>query len=680
MNFFDELKRRKVFRVAASYAVVAFIIMQLVEILFPMFNFPQWTQQFVVIVVLLGFPIAVIISWVFDKTIDGVVKTQSLESMDAPTTSTMGEMKVQTDNRSFFIKKRNIFLVLGVSAGILIGVFGGPAIFEIVDDKSIAVLPFDNYSTAPEDQYFSDGITEVIIAHLAKIKDFTVISRTSVMGYKGTTKSLKEIGKELGVAHILEGSVQRDGDDIRIVSQLIETKSDKHLWAETYDERIISLFSVQSDIAKKIALAMKTEISGDVERRINERPTESLAAWDSYLKGLEFTDRSNRRDDMEKAQERHDKAFKIDPNFAGAIAKSAHIDLLLYWLGFDHIRSRINKAKLKIDKATQINPKSPEVLEATGYYYYYAYRDYPSALKYFNEAQKLEPGKSSHFQSIGYILRRQGKIEESLSHHLRALKINPNDASLAFQIMLTYNQKRDYSKAEEMIDKALNLVPDNQRNLNQKAWFRFFDHQNLQLLRNELYELRKLYGDRNNWMTNQIVNVLVRDRKFKEALIELDQVTIPFNIGQDFFIPYDYIKGTIFFQMGLKKKANSLFENARKLLEKELIKNPQDIRISSDLALIYAYLNRQEDATSMINVAMDEVPIERDVGDYAGYLNKKAEVNLIFGNYDQVLSMLKRSASIFGGIGYFDLLQPKWDPIKNEPEFHALLKKLKPKA
>jgi tetratricopeptide (TPR) repeat protein len=260
------------------------------------------------------------------------------------------------------------------------------------------------------------------------------------------------------------------------------------------------------------------------------------------------------------------------------------------------------------------------------------------------------------------------------------LKINPNDASLAFQIMLTYNQKRDYSKAEEMIDKALNLVPDNQRNLNQKAWFRFFDHQNLQLLRNELYELRKLYGDRNNWMTNQIVNVLVRDRKFKEALIELDQVTIPFNIGQDFFIPYDYIKGTIFFQMGLKKKANSLFENARKLLEKELIKNPQDIRISSDLALIYAYLNRQEDATSMINVAMDEVPIERDVGDYAGYLNKKAEVNLIFGNYDQVLSILKRSASIFGGIGYFDLLQPKWDPIKNDPEFHALLKKLKPKA
>ena len=286
MNFFDELKRRKVFRVAASYAVVAFIIMQLVEILFPMFNFPQWTQQFVVIVVLLGFPIAVIISWVFDKTIDGVVKTQSLESIDAPTTSTMGEMKVQTDNRSFFIKKRNIFLVLGVSAGILIGVFGGSAIFENVDDKSIAVLPFDNYSTAPEDQYFSDGITEVIIALLAKIKDFTVISRTSVMGYKGTTKSLKEIGKELGVAHILEGSVQRDGDDIRIVSQLIETKSDKHLWAETYDERIISLFSVQSDIAKKIALAMKTEISGDVERRINERPTESLAAWDSYLKGL----------------------------------------------------------------------------------------------------------------------------------------------------------------------------------------------------------------------------------------------------------------------------------------------------------------------------------------------------------------------------------------------------------
>ena len=206
MSFFEELKRRKVFRVAASYAVVAFIIMQLVEILFPMFNFPQWTQQFTVIIVLLGFPIAVILSWVFDKTSQGLIKTV------APETEEIDGKNVKVNGRPFYFQKRNIILSFGVIAGILIGSHSGDTFKTSVDKKSIAVLPFDNYSTAEEDQYFSDGMTEVIIANLAKVKGLKVISRTSVMEYKNTTKKLKVIAKELGVAHILEGSIQRAND------------------------------------------------------------------------------------------------------------------------------------------------------------------------------------------------------------------------------------------------------------------------------------------------------------------------------------------------------------------------------------------------------------------------------------------------------------------------------------
>ena len=222
MSFIDELKRRKVFRVAATYGVVAWILMQIGEVTFPALNIPEWVMSALVVVLLAGFPIAIIFAWIFDKTPQGFIKT------DVNTTEEVGGMNIKVDNRPFYLQKRNLFLALGVIAGILIGTYGGSAITSKIDSKSIAVLPFDNYSTAPEDQYFSDGITEVIIAHLAKIKDFTVISRTSVMGYKGSTKSLKEIGKELGVAHILEGSVQRVGDEVRIVSQLIETKSDTH--------------------------------------------------------------------------------------------------------------------------------------------------------------------------------------------------------------------------------------------------------------------------------------------------------------------------------------------------------------------------------------------------------------------------------------------------------------------
>jgi TolB-like protein/Flp pilus assembly protein TadD len=669
MSFIEELKRRKVFRVAASYAVVAFIIMQLVEILFPMFNFPQWTQQFTVIIVLLGFPIAVILSWVFDKTPQGFIKT------DVNETQEINGMNIKVDKRPFYLQKRNIFLVLGVFGGILIGTYSSSTISNKIDSKSIAVLPFDNYSTAPEDQYFSDGITEVIIAHLAKIKDFTVISRTSVMGYKGTTKSLKDIGKELGVAHILEGSVQRAGDEIRIVSQLIETKSDKHLWAETYDEKLNSLFAVQSDIAKKIALAMETEISGDVERRIDERPTENINSWEDYLKGLEFNDRSNRIDDLNKAQFFFDKAFQNDPKFAASLARSASVDLLLYWYGFDFSQSRINKSKSKIDKATLIKADDPQVLRATGTYYYYGYRDYSNALIYYNKALELEPGNSAHTESIGYIYRRQGKIKESLANHQRAMELEPNDPSLFFQISLTYHHAREYNDAEEMIDRALQIVPDNQINLQRKFWYQFYKHRDLNQLITELYDLRKRLGDTNYSMTNQIVLALILDRKYELALDELDKVEDIFNIQQDSYIPYDFIRGNIFGLMGLNDQAIPLYNSAANLLEKELLKNPKDIRVVSDLGMIYAYLNKNEDAMRMIESAISEVPIEKDYS-HGAYYNKQIEINLVLGNSDKAIKMIDRSANIFAGINYFDLIHPKWDSIRVKPQFKVVLKSL----
>ena len=670
MSFFEELKRRKVFRVAASYAVVAFIIMQLVEILFPMFNFPQWTQQFTVIIVLLGFPIAVILSWVFDKTPKGFIKTDVNEKVD------VSGKNIKVTNLPFYSQKKNIFLVLGIFGGVLIGMYGGSTISNKIDSKSIAVLPFDNYSTAPEDQYFSDGITEVIIAHLAKIKDFTVISRTSVMGYKGTTKSLKEIGKELGVAHILEGSVQRAGDEIRIVSQLIEASSDKHLWAETYDEKMKSLFSVQSDIAKKIASALQAEISGDVERRIDERPTENIASWEDYLKGLEFTDRSNRIDDLNKAQYFFDKAFENDPRFAAALSRSASIDLLLYWYGFDFTQSRINKAKLKIDKATLIKGDDPQVLRATGTYYYYGYRDYSNALKYYNKALELEPGNSAHTKSIGYIYRRQGKIKESLANHKIAMKLEPNDPSLFFQIALTYHHSRQYDDAEEMIDRALQLVPDNQVNLQRKFWYQFYKHRDLNQLIDELYDLRKRLGDNNYSMTNQIVLALIMDRKYERALDELNKVDDIYNIQQNGFMPYDFIRGNVFELMGLNDKALTLYNNAANLLEKELLKNPKDIRIVSDLGMIYAYLNRNEDAIRMIESAISEVPIDKAYTDHGGYYNKKIEINLVLGETQKALKMLDKSAKMFAGLHYVNLIHPKWDSIRNSSQFKVAINSL----
>ena len=250
MSLIEELKRRKVFRVAASYAVVAFIIFQLVEILFPIFNFPQWTQQFVVIIILLGFPIALIFSWVFDKTPEGFIKTDAVKNKEKKNTENT------TASKPFYLDSKNLYLLLGLVIAFLLGSYGSGSFQSSVDDKSIAVLPFDNFSKSDDDQFFSDGITEDITMNLAKVKDLTVISRTSVMGYKGTTKNIKQISDELGVKYILEGSVRKQMDRVRIVGQLIDARKDKHIWSDSYDKDETDLFLIQSDVSIEIAQAL----------------------------------------------------------------------------------------------------------------------------------------------------------------------------------------------------------------------------------------------------------------------------------------------------------------------------------------------------------------------------------------------------------------------------------------
>ena len=277
MKIVEELKRRKVFRVLASYAVVVFVIMQLVEILFPIFNFPQWTQQFTVILLLLGFPVAAIFSWIFDKTPDGFIKTGKIKS---PKT-------IVKNITPFYLQKRNIILLVGVMGGIILGRFGQNILPqpEKINDKSIAVLPFENLSKEGEDEYFADGMTEDILTELSKIKDLLVISRTTIMKYKGTKKTIKEIGKELGVANILEGSIRLSGNRVRITGQLINASNDQHLWAEKYDRDIEDIFSVQDEVANAIANALRIELSDEEARLISTTQTKSIEAYNYYIKG-----------------------------------------------------------------------------------------------------------------------------------------------------------------------------------------------------------------------------------------------------------------------------------------------------------------------------------------------------------------------------------------------------------
>ena len=440
-NFLEELKRRKVFRVAASYAVVAFVIMQLVEILFPMFNFPQWTQQFTVIVVLLGFPIAVILSWVFDKTNDGYIKT------DAIKTKEIGGMSVRLDDRPFYLQKRNIFLVLSVVVGILIGSYGGSSLTRSdIDEKSIAVLPFDNLGSDESDEVFSDGITEDIISQLSKIKDIRVIARTSVLQYKGTTKNILQVAKELGVNNILEGSVRRIGDDVRIVGQLIDVNTDDHLWSDTYDRKMKNIFQVQSDVARKIASALKTKLSPDEETRISQIPTENLEAYTLYKQGKDKYLEYN-TEGFEASIDYFKKALRIDPMFALAYAGIADSYAKLFIAKNDDTYSLLGFSAA--EKALTLDKDLAEGYKALAHLFATIGNDTES-LRNNLKAVKLKPGFSSAIANIGLRYRGKGDLSESLDWYMKARKINPNNRVGVTQYAISYALLGEQETAEKI--------------------------------------------------------------------------------------------------------------------------------------------------------------------------------------------------------------------------------------
>ena len=458
MSFLEELKRRKVFRVAASYAVVAFIIMQLVEIVFPIFDFPQWTSQFVIILVLIGFPISVILSWVFDRTPQGYIKTDSKKDVDK-------EIDIKSKGSSSFLKnKKNWLLVAGVIVGILIGRFGqtSTSVERIINEKSIAVLPFDNLGNNEDDEYFADGMTEDILTELSKIKDLLVISRTTIMKYKNSNKSLKEIGKELGVANILEGSIRRVGERVRITGQLINAISDQHLWAEKYDRDIKDIFAVQDEVANSIANALRIELSDEEAMMISQSQTESIEAYDYYIKGrrLSYFYESAKR---EEALENYRKAISIDPDYAlpyAGISRVRMSQVTFQAVENEFSRTALKEAEEYGKKAVLLGPNEAEAHFALGFFYNQTEK-YNLAFSSLNKTLMLNPSHAHAHDEIGDVyLYNYGDFDRAIPWYDKALMRDPELVPSKWfkaEILLRSGQIDD---GLELIEEALGQHPN----------------------------------------------------------------------------------------------------------------------------------------------------------------------------------------------------------------------------
>ena len=451
MSLIEELKRRKVFRVSGAYAIVAWILMQIGEVTFPALNIPDWVMSALVVVLLLGLPVAVIFAWIFDKTPAGLVKTPSTAAVADPS-----DLGVTANTRPFYQKKRNIFLAGGLLVGLAIGWFvpGGDSEAERLAERSIAVLPFDNLSDSKEDEYFSDGITEEIITQLSKISDLMVISRTSVLQYKGTTKTIRQIGEELGVAAILEGSVRRDGDNLRITGQLIDTETDKHLWAETYDRKMENIFEIQTDVATRIADALNARISGSEREAIAAAPTENVEAYTLYLKGqaeyFKYT-----YDGFEKSIDYYKQALELDPAYALAYSGLGDSYAQMYLDNQDDIYAEMSLQSS--ETALSINADLGEAYKSKALILTFLGRN-QEALELNRRAVELGYGLAEANLASGYW--RRGDLSTSLKHHLRSRANDPYNLRGIANIARAYQSLEAYDDFHALIADALEKKPD----------------------------------------------------------------------------------------------------------------------------------------------------------------------------------------------------------------------------
>ena len=451
-NFFAELKRRNVYKVAVAYAVAAWLLLQAASILLPAFDAPPWAMKASIIVLLLGFPVALVLSWAFEITPEGIRR----------------ESDVETDRS---ITARTGRKIIGITFALALGAIGLLA-FQLlrsrqvtstpsaqrgpIPAKSIAVLPFENMSSDKENAYFADGIQEEILTRLAKIGDLKVISRTSTEKYKSAPDNLREIAQQLGVANILEGSVQKARDQVRITVQLINALNDDHLWAETYDRSLIDTFAVESDVAQKIASSLAAKLSGAEKQAIAARPTENSEAYQLYLKGRFFWNKRTGTD-LKMAGEFFEKAIALDPTYSGAYAGLAQTYLLIPVFGAGRPTDFFPKANIAARRAVELDETSAEGHAALAMLELFDFKFEPSEQE-FRRAIELNPNYATAHHWFGNsLLVTLGRFDQAIKEGERAIELDPLSLIINADLGSTLMIGRRYDQAIVQLRKTLAL-------------------------------------------------------------------------------------------------------------------------------------------------------------------------------------------------------------------------------
>jgi adenylate cyclase len=551
-----------------------------------------------------------------------------------------------------------------------------------IPEKSIAVLPFENLSSDKENAYFADGIQDEILTRVSKIADLKVISRTSTQHYKSAPDNLPEIARQLGVAHILEGSVQKSGDAVRVNVQLIKAANDSHLWADTYDRRLTDIFSVESEVAKAIADQLRTRLSGREEQVITAKPTDNPEAYDAYLRGLAYTLKSGGTPaNALGAQKYLREAVRLDPKFALSWALLSNVEARGYrTLTLQPTIALRDEARQAAETALTLQPNLGEAVLAKGYYHYACLKEYDTAVRYLEQARQLLPNSSRIPESLAYVGRRRGQWDRSESYFNEAERLDPRNVSLLSQHALLYIDTRRFPEALRKLDQVLNIIPEDPDTLNLKA--------NIAQAEGDLPRAAAILAplrpgaDLTQALETQVYQAILERRpaqiipRLKEILTKPDPA-----LG--------YINGELRFWLGWVQElagdhaaAQESWRQARSELESFLPEQPENNALIGDLALTNVGLGDKAAALAMAERAMAAAPIEKDLLDGPGPIEILARVAAQMGEPDRAMAALQKVLSIpyesaLAG-GSLPLtpallrLDPMFDPLRNDPRFQKL--------
>src|SRR6478672_7934526 len=671
-NFFQELQRRKVYRVAAAYIIAAGFIIQIGSAVFPAWELPNWTLRLVIVLLLVGFPVALILAWAYDVTPQGIQATP----------------KVPGGHR-----RRNIILL--VAAGAIISTAAGffllPRASARKIEKSVAVLPFQNLSDEKANAYFAEGIQNEILTKLATVRDLKVISRTSTAKYQSKPDNLKTVAQELGVSTILEGTVQRAGDKVRVNVQLIDARGDTHLWAKSYDRDFKDVLAVESEVAAQIADALKANLSPSESQVLAAVGTHDTEAYDLFLRGqyaFHQAESTLAADAYDRADAFYRQALARDPNFAEAAAELARSRLSRHWFVSPLAPAELEEVKSLIDRALALAPNSPEAHFALGLFFYWGHRQYENALAEFNRTLELQPNNADARAFCAWVYRRRGEWERSLMDSQRAEELDPRDATIPSNIGVTYYELRLWKDAERAQLRALAIDPHNTQAGMFLVSTRLTTTGDVDSARRALDDFPDVIkgipggaaGPRGATGAGDVSAVIgwpayldVTARRFTDAAQAVEK-----RVVNDDRAHLQQLAGRVAIRVlaGEPEAAKSLGEEALPLLEARFRERPDDTFAMAELSWVYLALGRNTDALRFSRQAADTISIEKDALAGPSFQIGLAQIEARAGAPEDAIKRLRRLLSTpGGGIASIAALKidPVWDPIRNRPDFQQLL-------